>query len=241
MLDDWQSWQLLVVSATLAVSLTVMVVGVWRVLYTKTTIRAVRREGTALESGIVAAIPAEDEFAIDAFSYRVAARFAGRVRIVVYPDRVAVAGPRAPKLAYRLWIWVQSLLLALVPPIAAAALVRLDWRWLIAALATFAASWLTSIIGAGLWPGLGEVEVMDHARFTALEFDLDDVADVTQGAGWSNGGMAIVLWPYKKGIDGMAGDRAVSFFAPDEDGNRVRYALHAYSGEDAADLAAALR
>jgi hypothetical protein len=140
-----------------------------------------------------------------------------------------------------MWIWTQGLLLALVPPALTGALVALDWRWLLLALGIALASWTISIIGAGVWPGLGEAEIMDEGRFRALEFPRDAVRDVTVGVGWSNGGMAVVLAPYKKGIDGMAGARAVSWDAPDERGHEVRFALHLYSDEEAKQLAALLR
>jgi hypothetical protein len=195
----------------------------------------------AVESGIVGAEPPPDANVFDAFSYRVTARFAGRVRIAVYPDRVAVAGPRVPNGLYWLWIWVQGLLLALVPAALTGAIVALDWRWLVAALVLALASWTTSTVGAGVWPGLWESAVMDEGRLMALESPRTAVSDVTVGAGWSNGGMAVVLAPYKKGIDGLAGHRAVSWDAPDERGHQARFAMHLYSDEAAARLAGLLR
>ena len=65
----------------------------------------------------------------------------------------------------------------------------MDGRQVVAALALAFASWSVSIVGAGAWPGLGEAEVMDEARFTAVEFPRTAVDDVTVGVGWSNGGI----------------------------------------------------
>ena len=64
---------------------------------------------------------------------------------------------------------------------------------------------------------------------------------MTIGKGWSNGGLAVVLPPYKPMVDKMADRRAVSFFAPDETKHEVRYALHMTSEVDAQELADLLR
>ncbi len=50
------------------------------------------------------------------------------------------------------------------------------------------------------------------------------------------GGLEVVLLPYKAQVDKMAEGRAVSFFAPDEYGREVRFAVHVYSDEDAREL-----
>ena len=47
--------------------------------------------------------------------------------------------------------------------------------------------------------------------------------------------------PYKAGIDKMSEGLAVSFFAPDEHGHEVRFALAAYTTEKARELAEMLR
>jgi hypothetical protein len=237
-LEAWQ-WAIVVVVAVVCVGY--MAFTIARMRTRRAGSAATLREGTAVESGIVGADPPPDADVFDAFSYRVTARFAGRVRIAVYPDRIAVAGPRAPRVPYWMWIWAQGLLLALVPATLAGALVAFDWRLLLLALGIALASWTISIIGAGVWPGLGESAIIDDGRFRALESRRDAVRDVTVGPGWSNGGMAVVLLPYKKAIDSMAGPRAVSWYAPDEAGREVRYALHLYSDEDAERLAALLR
>lgn len=199
------------------------------------------RQATAFESGIADAAPPADAEAFDAFSYRVSARFAGRVRIVLYPERIAVAGPRTPKTLYRFWIWLQGMLLAVAPAAVAGAVVALDWRWLVLGVALAFLSWTVSISGAGWWPGLGELEIINAGRFLAVEFPRQAVDAVKVGAGWSDGGLAPVLWPYINGVDGLAAGRAVSFYAPDGEGIRARYALHVYSGEEARRLAEALR
>lgn len=198
------------------------------------------REATAFESARVGANAPDGAVAFDAFAYRVPARLAGRVRIVLDGGRVSLAGPRVPAGLYQVWIGLQAMLLALVPAALVGAVLRLDARWLLLALGVFVAAWAIAIVGAGLWPGLGEVAYIDRGRFQAVEFMLGDVRSVKVGEGWADGGIDVVLLPYKRAIDVMAAGRAVSFFAPDDAGRDVRYALHMTSEADAAALAALL-
>ena len=64
--------------------------------------------------------------------------------------------------------------------------------------------------------------------------------EVDIGKGWSKGGFEVVLFPYKAGIDKLAEGLAVSFFAPDELGREVRFAVDMYSNEQARELAGLL-
>lgn len=202
---------------------------------------AILREATAFESARVGAEAPADAVAFDAFAYRVPARLAGRVRIVVDGGSVSIAGPRVPAALYQAWIWLQALLLSLVPAALAGALLRWDARWLLLALGVFVAGQAISALGAGLWPGLGEVAFIERGRFQAVEFAVGDVRAVKVGEGWADGGIDLVLLPVKRGIDALAAGRAVSFFAPDDAGREVRYALHMTSEDDATALAAAFR
>jgi hypothetical protein len=199
------------------------------------------REATAFESAAVGADAPTGAKAFDAFSYRVPARVAGRSRVVVFGDRVSVTGPRVPLALYQSWIWVQALLLALVPVALIVAVVKLEWRWLLLAVGVFVVGQLVSALGAGIWPGLGEMDYIAQGRFTAVEFPRSQVHDVKIGEGWADGGIDLVLLPVKGGIDAMSANRAVSFYAPDEHGRDVRYALHMTSEDDATELAGLLR
>lgn len=201
---------------------------------------ATLREAIAFESARVGAEPPANARAFDGFSYRVPGRMAGRSRLVVDGETVSLAGPRVPFGLYAFWIWLQGILLALVPAALVAAAVRLDWKWLVAAVAIFIAGQAVSALGAGVWPGLGETEYIEAGRFKAAEFKIEQVHDVKIGAGWSDGGIDVVLLPVAKGIDKLAEDRAVSFFAPDETGRDVRYAFHFGSDEDAIEFAGLL-
>ena len=235
-------WQWAVVGAVALVCVGYMTYTIASMFSRRSSVKGMARQGTALESGLLGVEPGPGVAAFDAWSYRVPARFAGRVRVVVDGDRVSVAGPRAPQGAYRLWVWLQGLTLALVPVALIAALVTLDWRWLLAGLGVLVVSTVVMAVGAGVWPGMGETEIVANDGIApAVEFPLSSVSDVAVGAGWARGGIGLVVWPYVKPIDKLAEGRAVSFFAPDGSGHEVRYALHCYSDEDARSLARLLK
>jgi hypothetical protein len=235
------SWQMAITIATAAACLIAMAVAVIRLQTRRGGGTGTERPGTALESGAYGATAAPDQRVTDAWSYRVGARFAGRVRIVTGPERIVVCGPRVPGNLYDVWIWLQALTLALVPALLVLAAVRLDWRALLLALGVFAVSFGIGSVGAGLWPGLGELPGIEAGRYPALDFPRSSVRDVKIGAGWADGGLGIVLLPYRAPIDAIARNRAVSWWAVDERGREVRFALHCSSDEAAKALAADLR
>jgi hypothetical protein len=232
---DMQTWQQIVIAVVALVSVGWMSLALVRLFSRRASGRAVVRRATSIESGLVSGTVPAGARVFDGWSYRVGARFAGRVRIAVYEDSVAVAGPRVPRALYEVWMWVQALLLALVPPALIAAVVTLDWRWIVAAIAVFVTSFGISIGGAGLWPGLGEV-LAEEGYFKALDFPKASVHEVDIGKGWSKGGLEVVLFPYKAGVDKMSEGLAVSFFGPDEYGREVRFAADMYTKEHAHEL-----
>jgi hypothetical protein len=235
-----QAWQYVVATVVGVISIAWMSFAIVRLFTRRASAKATVREATAVESGLSGAPIPEGVRLFDAWSYRVGARFAGRIRIAVSNGRVAVAGPRVPRMLYQAWIWVQGLLLALVIPFVAAGAVTLDWRWIAAAVSLFFASFCVSMGGAGLWPGLGELFVTKEGHFFALEFPRNSVNQVDIGKGWSKGGLEVVLFPYKTAVDKMAGQRAVSFFAPDEYGREVRFAMELYTEADVRELSGML-
>jgi len=199
-----------------------------RLFSARAPVRAVVRPGSTVESGLVGGVVPAEARVLDGWSYRVSARFAGRVRIAVYPDSVAVAGPRVPSGLYKVWIWVQTLLL--------------DWRYLVLTVGLFVLSFAVSMGGAGLWPGLGELTAEgEEGHLGALEFPRNAIREVDIGKGWSKGGFEVILFPYLAGINKLAEGRAVSFFAPDETGHEVRFALDMYAESKANELAGILR
>jgi hypothetical protein len=240
MVFDAQPWQLGALSLVTLLSVGWMGIAIARLSSRRATSSAVLRQATDVESALVGGVVPDGARVFDGWSYRVGARFAGRVRVAVYPDRVSVAGPRIPRWLYDVWIWVQGLMLSLAIPAAVAAAVMLDWRWLLVALGVFAGSFAISMGGAGLWPGLGELFVDRLGHFKALEFPSDSVREIDIGSGWSKGGLGVVLFPYKAGVDKMSEGRAVSFFAPDEFGREVRFAIDVFTEDRARELRALL-
>jgi len=238
-LFDMQPWQWITSLVISIAAVGVMSAAIIRLFTRRATMRATLRRASPVESGLFAkTVPARAEV-FDAWAYRMGARFAGRVRLTVYGDTVVVAGPRVLRLLYAIWVCVQGLLLALVIPLLAAAIFMLDWRWLVVAVITFVLSFVISMGGAGLWPGLGELFEED-GRYMAVEFPRQSIRDIDIGKGWSKGGFEVVLFPYKAGIDKLSEGLAVSFFAPDEHGHEVRFALSMYTTEKAQELAQVL-
>ncbi len=238
----WQTvWQTFVIALVAAASFGWFGAAVVRLFSRRAGTRAALREGSALESGLVGAAVAAGERAFDAWSYRVGARFAGRVRVVVRPTTITIAGPRVPRGLYRAWIAAQALLLAAVAPLVVAAVVTGSAFPALLGLGAFVLSWLISSLGAGLWPGLGELESLETGRFRALELPRASVHEIDVGPGWSKGGLDVVLLPYVRALNAMVGARPVSFFGPDEDGLEVRFALHTFSDDAARTLAGLLR
>ena len=232
------SWQLAVIVAVAVAAAGILSSAVVRVFARSSSTSGRLRPASDVESALVGGTVPAGAHVFDGWSYRVSARFAGRVRVAVYPETVTVTGPRVPKGLYVFWIWLQTLLLAATFPALAASVVLLDWRWLVGAIALFLLSFAVSIGGAGLWPGLGELAADEpEGRFTALEFPRCMIREVDIGRGWAKGGLEIVLFPYVAGVDKMAKGRAVSFFAPDEGGHEVRVAVDMYSERKATELA----
>lgn len=231
-----QLWQLGTLGFVALVSVGWMGLAIVRLLTRRASCTAVLRQATDVESALVGGTVPDGARIFDGWSYRVGARFAGRVRVAVYSDRIAVAGPRVPRWVYATWIWVQGLALSLAIPAAVAAIIMMDWRWLLVGLGLFVGSFAVSMGGAGLWPGLGELFVDGLGHFKAMEFPRTSVLDVDIGEGWSKGGLGVVLFPYKAGVDKMSAGRAVSFFAPDEFGHEVRFAVDVFTKDRACEL-----
>jgi len=233
-------WQLVVVCAVAVVAVGLMAWQIRRLQWRPSDSTAIARPGTDAESGLYGARVPQGAQVFDGFSYRVGARFAGRARAVVDRERVSFCAPRAPAGLYWLWIWLQGISLALVAPATIWALVALDWRAGLWAAALLLASTLIMAVGAGVWPGLGEVSGLGDGHYPTLEHAAADAHGVTLGAGWANGGLSWVVLPYVAGIDRLADGYAVSWWGPDERGRDVRYAFHCYDKAQADALYRAL-
>lgn len=230
------TWQLVVVIAVTVVCVGYMAYTIARLLSRPEVGHAEVRPSTPLETGLVGATPEPGEHAFDGFSYRTTGRFAGRVRVVVRDETVTIAGPRAPRGLYVLWIWLQGLTLALVPPALVLAAVKLDWRALLLALGIAVVSTAFMGIGAGIWPGMGETLFVAEGRFDAVEIPLTAVRDVTIGERWARDGLRLVIAPYAPGIDKLAEGYAVCLNAPDGEGRDASYGIHMLSKDDAVEL-----
>lgn len=235
------AWQIATVAITAVACVGGMSVTVWRLFARTSAGVGVARAGSAAESGLYAAQAPAGAQVFDGFSYRVSARFAGRSRVVLDGDRIAFCGPRGPRALYAFWIWLQALLMAAAPVALVWAAVTLDWRPLLWAAGLVVASTLVMAIGAGVWPGLGEVPGLTDGHYPALEMSRSAVRDVKVGPGWADGGLAVVLLPYVRPIDALAEGHAVSWWGPDEHGKEVRFALHCYDSEQARELAILLK
>ena len=71
---------------------------------------------------------------MEAYSYRVSARFGSRVQVSVADGQVTVTGPRVGLAVYRVWILIQAVLLVLVFAGLALAAVLWHWAYLVAAV-----------------------------------------------------------------------------------------------------------
>lgn len=231
-----EGWRLVAVQGSALVVAGFMAFQIGRLQFRRSSARAVARPGTAAESSLYGALAPEGASVFDGFSYRVGARFAGRARVCVHDGRVSFCGPRGPYFLYWLWVWLMGLSLAATVPVLIWAAVDLSLAMLGWALLVFVVSWLIMIVGAGVWPGLGEIPGFADGHYPALEFALADVNDATVGAGWANGGLSWVLLPFVAGVNAMAAHNGVSWFAPDDRGREVRYALHCYDKDAAAEL-----
>ena len=181
-LDSWQ-WMAIGVAALVFVG--GMNVIVWRLFARTSSANATARPGTDVESSLYGAVAPSGAEVFDGFSYRVSARFAGRSRVIVVGDRVSFTGPRGPKGLYVFWIWLQAILMSAAPVALVWAIVALDWRMLLWALGMLVASTIVMAIGAGVWPGLGEVPGLTEGHYPTLEFSASDARDVTIGPGWA--------------------------------------------------------
>lgn len=186
---------------------------------------------------------AEKTASFEGYSYRTSARFGSRVWVTVNGGEVTVTGPRVPVPLYRLWVGVQAVLLALVAAALAGAVIRWDWRYLVAALAFLAAHAAAGGFGAGcLWEMMNLIAFGAGTRGDTMVFPLSAVKRVMIGRGWARHGMWLLILPYVGGIDSMAKGICVSFEAPDgATGHDAVYALHMRTPADAQALAAALR
>jgi hypothetical protein len=178
---------------------------------------------------------------LEAYSYRVSARFGSRVVVKVSDGVVSLTGPRVGFGPYRIWIGAQAVLLFLAVAGLVAAAALWDWRYLVAGAGLLVGHLAVSGCGAGcMWELMNLVSFGQGAKGESVSFPVSQVRDVRVGAGWARRGMWLLLLPYFKGIDAMAQGVAASFIAPDGTPSGGVYALHMRTPEEAQTLAGLL-
>jgi hypothetical protein len=107
----------------------------------------------------------------EAYSYRVSARFGGRVQVAVGDGTVTITGPRLSLTVYRLWIVVQAVLLTLTFLAFLAALAFGNWRGLLAATLLLVMHLAAGGFGAGcLWELANLTAFIEGARGISTTF-----------------------------------------------------------------------
>lgn len=185
----------------------------------------------------------DDAGAITVYHYRLASRFGYYVKIHVTDADVSVSGPRLSPGMYAFFIAGQVLLKLLVYVAFLAAVVLWNWRYLLVTLGIYVAgSVFTIACAAGLWALPDVAAIVAPGALDKVTVPLSSVRDVRVGPGWDRQGIGFILGPIVGRIDEMAGDRTVSFLAPDPTtGRYVTYGVCAYTSEEAAALAERLR
>ncbi len=197
--------------------------------------------GEPTTEGSVSGIrPGEDDAgAITAYHYRLTSRFGYYVKIHVTDSNVSVSGPRLSPGLYAFFIGVQVLLPFLTYVALLAAILYWNWRYLLPALGLyFAGAIFTLACAAGLWAWPDVAAIVAPGTLDKVTVPLSSVRDVKVGPGWDRQGIGFVLGPMVGAVDKQAGNRTVSFLAPDPTtGRYVTYGVCAYTSEQAADLA----
>lgn len=180
---------------------------------------------------------------LEAYSYRVSARFGSRVQVTVTDGMVSVTGPRLGLGLYRLWVGVQAVLLTLTILLVVMAAILWDWRYLAGAVVLLLAHLAAGGLGAGcLWELASLTAFIQGTKGETATFPLASVKRVKIGRGWARKGMGLLIFPYVGGINSMAEGFCVSFEAPDEAaGHDVVYGLHMATTEEAQTLARLLQ
>jgi hypothetical protein len=185
----------------------------------------------------------DDTGAITAYHYRVTSRFGYYVKIHLTDSELSVSGPRLGAGLYAFFIGGMVLLKLLTYVALFAAVAYLDWRYVLVAAGLFVGNLVFSMACAGgLWAVPDVVGLAAPGTLDKVVVPLSSVRDVLVGPGWDRQGIGFVIGGVVKAVDKQAGDRTVSFLAPDPTtGRYVTYGVCAYTSEDAADLAERLR
>jgi hypothetical protein len=175
------------------------------------------------------------ELLMQAYSYRVQARFGSVLILDIKGDEIAITGPRLAPGLYNFWLYGQGVMLIGVILSLLISVILWSWVWLVASIVLFVLHFMGGGIGAGcLWEMEKLIQFGKGKDGSTVSFKRTQVREVKVGAGWARGALAWIIAPYVPGINAMAKDMAVSFLAPDgeQPGDTV-YALHFRTVADA--------
>jgi hypothetical protein len=201
--------------------------------------------GDATGEGTVAGVRpgADDAGAVTAYHYRLTSRFGFYVKVHVGEGEVSISGARLAPGAYAFFIGGSVLLMLASGVALLAAALWLDWRYLLAAFGLFFGYYLFSMLcAAGLYSLPDSGAMASPGTHDKVTFPVSSVRDVKVGPGWDRQGIGFVIFSFVKGVDSLAGEKTVSFLAPDPTTKSyVTYGMCCYTEQDAADLARMLR
>lgn len=188
--------------------------------------------------------PGEDDpGATTAYHYRLTSRFGYYVKIHVAGSELSVSGPRLGTGLYAFFIGGIVLTSLLTYVAILTAVVYWNWRYLLVAVGFFLGNILfTMACAAGLWALPDSAAIADPGTLDKVTVPLSSIRDVRVGPGWDRQGIGFVIGPVVGAVNSMAGDKTVSFLAPDPvTGRYVTYGVCAYTSQEAAVLAERLR
>ncbi len=172
---------------------------------------------------------------MQAYSYRVQARFGSVLNVEVDGDQVRITGPRITPSIYRIWLYSQAILMLMSFLSILGSVIFWSWIWAGVGVALFIAYFLMGALGAAsFWELERLIRFGEGKDCSTVTFATSDMEDVKLGTGWARKSIAWIIFPFVPGIDQMAKDVAVSFLAPDGvlQGKSV-YALHFRNTDEA--------
>jgi hypothetical protein len=180
---------------------------------------------------------------MQAYSYRVQARFGSVLNIQVDDNQVSITGPRISPGIYRFWLYSQAVLMIASFLSILGSVIFWNWLWAVIGVVLFIAYFLLGGLGAAsFWELEKLIRFSEGKDGSTVTFGFSEMEDVKLGAGWARGSVAWIIFPFVPGIDQMAKDDVVSFLAPDGElpGKSV-FALHFRNSDEAKKFLALIK
>lgn len=173
----------------------------------------------------------------EVYGYRTSSRFGSRLSISIDDKTVTVTGPRVAAGIYRLWIFMQLLLLLSVIPMLIIALVLWSWLYLVIVLSILLVYYGISSIGAiALWEY--QTSEFPQKGFQSINFPVSAVKGIKIGRGWARNWIWLAILPFVAPINKLSEGIVVSFEITDKaSGKDIVFALMTSSRETARSLA----